>query len=60
VNGSNDPISKIVYIADKCERTRNYDSSMYINLAMTDLNKAYQLVKKTQVKWLEKEGVQVG
>lgn len=60
VNGSNDPISKIVYIADKCERTRNYDSSMYINLAMIDLNKAYELVKKTQVKWLEKEGVQVG
>jgi len=60
VNGANDSISKIVYIADKCERTRKYDSSEFINLAMIDLDRAYELVKIAQVKWLEKEGVQFG
>jgi nicotinate-nucleotide adenylyltransferase len=60
VNGSDDMVSRIVYIADKCERTRKYDSSEFINSAMVDINKAYELVKKAQVKWLEQEGVQIG
>lgn len=55
VHGSNHIVSKIVYIADKCERTRKYDSSEYINLAMIDIDKAYIKVKNTQVKWLENE-----
>jgi len=47
VSGANDPISKIVYIADKCERTRKYDSTAFINLAMIEIKKEIELRKKT-------------
>lgn len=60
IEGFNDDVSKIVYIADKCERTRAYDSSVFINMAMSDLNKAYIEVRNAQVKWLEKERVTIG
>ncbi len=57
VNGSNNIVSKIVYIADKCERTRKYDSSEFINLAMIDINHAYIKVKNAQINWLMKEEI---
>jgi len=60
IEGFNDDVAKIVYIADKCERTRKYDSSALIDLAMLDLNRGFSEVKKAQVKWLEKERVQIG
>lgn len=57
VNGSDSTLSKIVYIADKCERTRKYDSSEFINLAMKDIDRAYIMVKRAQDKWLKKERI---
>jgi len=60
VEGFNDDVAKIVYIADKCERTRKYDSSSLINLAMLDLDKAYIEVKNAQVQWLEREREKIG
>lgn len=60
INGSNDIVSKIVYIADKCERSRKYDSTEFINLAMINIDKAYINVKNAQVKWLEKERISIG
>lgn len=60
IQGSNDDVAKIVYIADKCERTRKYDSSDLINLAMNDLDTAYRAVKKAQAHWLDKERVTIG
>lgn len=60
IQGFEDDVAKIVYIADKCERTRNYDSSEFIKLAMNDLDKAYCEVQKAQTKWLEKERVTIG
>lgn len=60
IEGFNDDVAKIVYIADKCERTRSYDSSEYINLAMMNIDKAYNEVRNAQVKWLEKERVTIG
>lgn len=60
IEGFNDDVAKVVYIADKCERTRNYDSSELIDCAMNDLDLAYLRVKEAQVKWLEKERVTIG
>jgi len=60
IEGSNDIVSKIIYIADKCERTRKYDSTEYINLAMINIDKAFIKVKNAQVKWLEKERISIG
>jgi nicotinate-nucleotide adenylyltransferase len=57
IEGSNNIVSKIIYIADKCERTRKYDSSEFINLAMVNIDKAFTKVKNAQVKWLEKERI---
>lgn len=55
VNGSNHIVSKILFIADKCERTRKYDSSEYIKLARIDIDKAFIKVKNAQFKYLEIE-----
>lgn len=57
IEGSNHIVSKIVYLADKCERTRKYDSTEFINLAMVNIDKAFIEVKIAQVKWLEKERI---
>jgi HD superfamily phosphohydrolase YqeK len=57
IEGSNHIVSKIIYIADKCERTRKYDSTEFKKLAMINIDKAFIKVKNAQVKWLEKERI---
>ena len=41
-----DPLTLVIYIADKCDETRAYDASEFIELAYKDLKKAYLAVKK--------------
>lgn len=55
VEGHMHPLSQIVYIADKCDATRSFVSTELIDLAMRDLNRAYQVVRKTQMDYLDKE-----
>ena len=52
-----DPYSIIVYLADKLDPLRDYDSSKEIELACKDLNMAYKVVKSQQEEYLLKEGV---
>ncbi len=57
VNGeSNHPISQIVFIADKCEAGRNYDSKPLVDLAFADLNKGFKAVKKSAENYRLKRG----
>jgi nicotinate-nucleotide adenylyltransferase len=55
VEGRSDPLSKVIYIADKCDETRGFDASKCIDLALRDLHQAYQVVRKTQMEYLDKE-----
>ncbi|MBO4538591.1 MAG: bis(5'-nucleosyl)-tetraphosphatase (symmetrical) YqeK [Erysipelotrichaceae bacterium] len=47
-----DPYSKIVYIADKLDPSRGYDSSREIDLALRDLDSAFALVHLQQAEFL--------
>jgi nicotinate-nucleotide adenylyltransferase len=47
----------ILYIADKTEPTRGYDSTKEIALSMKDLAVGFALVKQEAAEWLKKEGV---
>lgn len=49
------PIAMIVYMADKLDPLRGYDSSMQIALAKKDLKAAFLQVKKEQMEYLKKE-----
>lgn len=52
---SADPIARIVYMADKLDPLRDYDSSKEIALAKKDLRAAYELVYAQQQDYLKKE-----
>jgi nicotinate-nucleotide adenylyltransferase len=54
-----DAIAKIVYLADKLDASRGYDSAFQIGLAMRDLDAAMEYVKKEQREHLKKEGFDV-
>lgn len=49
----NAPLSMIVYIADKCERGRGYDTSLQIEIAKKDLKRAMEIVMKEQLAYIE-------
>ncbi|MCH4208396.1 MAG: bis(5'-nucleosyl)-tetraphosphatase (symmetrical) YqeK [Solobacterium sp.] len=54
----NSDLDRILYIADKCERTRGYDTEAEIKLAKQNLKEAALLVKTEQRTYLkEKEGI---
>lgn len=38
------PLAMLVFVADKAEKTRKYDTSEYYSLALTDLEKAFKKV----------------
>lgn len=48
--------AKILYIADKCEPTRGYDSSKEINLSKEKLKKGFALCIKESEEYRKKEG----
>ena len=48
-------LAKILFIADKCEPTRGYDTSKQIGLSMQNLNEGFKLVKHEQEEYLKKE-----
>ena len=55
---SNQPLAKILYIADKIEPTRNYDTSAYIKLAKENIDKAFTIIKQESENYNQsKEGV---
>ena len=56
---SNHPLAQIIYLADKLDPSRDYDSSKEIALAKKDLNQAMKVVKEQQIAYLRKEGVKV-
>jgi len=49
------PITQVIFIADKCEPSRDYDVSEELALAKIDLDKAAALVSRKQTDYLEKE-----
>jgi nicotinate-nucleotide adenylyltransferase len=48
-------LSQLIYIADKCEPSRNYDVSEELALAKIDLDKAAQMVSHKQMEYIQKE-----
>lgn len=48
---------RILYIADKLDPTRGYDTSYQISVAIKDLKRGYQIVKEEQKDYLTKSGV---
>lgn len=52
---SGHPLTQLIYIADKCEPSRNYDVARELAAARTDLDKAADLVRKNQEDYLKKE-----
>jgi len=56
VNGQQGhPVTQVIFIADKCEPSRNYDVSQELALAKKDLDKAADLVSRNQSDYLKKE-----
>lgn len=51
------PYAKILFIADKLDPSRGYDSHAQIALSLRDLEAGYQRVKQEQRQYLRKEGV---
>lgn len=49
------PLTQVIFIADKCEPSRNYDVSEELALARVNLDKAAALVSRKQADYLEKE-----
>lgn len=43
---STSPLGMILYIADKCERTRQYDTEPWITMAKKDLRKTFKQLKE--------------
>jgi nicotinate-nucleotide adenylyltransferase len=54
-----DPLAKIIYLADKLDASRGYDSAGQIQLALHDLDAAMRYVKKEQQEHLKREGIDV-
>jgi nicotinate-nucleotide adenylyltransferase len=54
-----DPIAKIIYLADKLDASRGYDSTRQIEMALHDLDAAMKYVKKEQQEHLKREGIDV-
>lgn len=52
---ANNKIAQILYIADKCEPGRKYDSSALVDLSMKNLNEGFKAVKKSSEAYLRKE-----
>lgn len=46
---------RILFVADKLDPSRGYDSSKEIAVCRKDLKIGYELVKKQQEEYLEKE-----
>lgn len=53
------PIAMVVYIADKCEIGRPYDTKPFIDLAMRDLTQGFAAVKKHALDYLKSKGIKV-
>lgn len=54
-----DIYSKIIFIADKLDPSRGYDSSKEIKIALKDVNKGFEVVKKQNEEYLKKTGVKI-
>ena len=52
---SSEPLAMAVYIADKIEPLRGYDTSRETSMYKKDLQACFKVVRATQVKYLEKE-----
>lgn len=50
------PYSKIIFIADKCDPLRDYDSSKLIQLSLEDLDKGFETVCSSNKEYLRKSG----
>jgi nicotinate-nucleotide adenylyltransferase len=48
-------LCQLIYIADKCEPSRNYDVSKELALAKIDLDLAAQMVSHKQMEYIQKE-----
>lgn len=57
IGSSTHPIAKILYIADKCEPGRAFDTSDSVDLAFKDLNLAFKKVKKEAQKYVQSKGI---
>lgn len=56
VDGSSStPIGMVLYIADKCEPNRKYETQKYVELSMKDLEKGFNAVKIAHKQYLEEE-----
>ncbi|MEG0176507.1 nicotinate (nicotinamide) nucleotide adenylyltransferase [Anaerorhabdus sp.] len=56
---SNSKLSKILFISDKVDPSRGYDSSNLIEVSKRNLNEGYKLVLSERNEYLVKEGKQI-
>lgn len=49
--------SKLIFVADKLDPTRDYDSAVEIEIACRDINRAFETVKKQNREYLESRGI---
>lgn len=54
-----DSLEKIIYISDKIEKTRGYDSTYMINACLKDYETGFRLVLKDKIKHLAKKGISI-
>lgn len=58
---SNNKLAMILFIADKLDPSRGYDTSYQMSVVKRNLKKGFELVKKEQIEYITKvEGKQVG
>ena len=53
-NGFLSPLGKVIYVSDKIEPTRGYDSSYMIKACLNDIESGFILVLKENIKFLKK------
>lgn len=51
---SNHIYGKLLFIADKCEANREYNTGFYVNEALKNIHKAHELVKENSKKYNER------
>ena len=53
IGDTDNKLAKILYIADKTEPLRGYDTEKEIEMSIKDLEKAFEIVKKEQREYIK-------
>lgn len=54
---NHDPLTQVIFIADKCDETRGYDATEDLKVAYRDLEKGYVFIRDAQLAYMTKKGI---